>query len=112
VPLQNTSLISYLPATSYSLRLRGVRFSYLSGLECTFAKDDASRQRALTTFRTADLLAGRRILSPTVPGVIVSGQISSAVARYILQRTMTVGMGILFILVAALMLGEVILNVR
>jgi len=48
----------------------------------------------------------------TVPGVIAGGQIGSAVARYIPQRTMTVGMGILFILVAALMLGEVILNVR
>ncbi len=48
----------------------------------------------------------------TVPGVIVGGQIGSAVARYIPQRTMTVGMGIFFILVAALMLGEVILNVR
>jgi uncharacterized membrane protein YfcA len=48
----------------------------------------------------------------TVPGVIVGGQIGSAVARYIPQRTMMVGMGILFIVVAALMLGEVILNVR
>ena len=44
--------------------------------------------------------------------MIVGGQIGSAVARYIPQRTMMVGMGILFILVAALMLGEVILNVR
>lgn len=48
----------------------------------------------------------------TAPGVIAGGQIGSAVARYIPQRTMTVGMGVLFILVAVLMLGEVILNVR
>lgn len=47
-----------------------------------------------------------------VPGVIVGGQISSVVARYIPQRTMTISMGILFILVAALVLGKVILNVR
>ncbi len=48
----------------------------------------------------------------TVPGVIAGGQIGSAVARYMPQRTMMVGMGIRFILVAALMLGEEILNVR
>ncbi len=48
----------------------------------------------------------------TVPGVIAGGQIGSAVARYVPQRTMMVGMGILFILVAVLMLGEAILNVR
>ncbi len=36
----------------------------------------------------------------TVPGVIIGGQICSAV------------IGILFVMVAALMLGEVILNVR
>ena len=48
----------------------------------------------------------------TVPRVIVGGQSGSAVARYMPQRTMTLGMGILFIVVAALMLGEVILNVR
>ncbi len=48
----------------------------------------------------------------TVPGVTVGGQIGSAVARYIPQRTIMVGIGILFILVAALMLGEAILNVR
>lgn len=48
----------------------------------------------------------------TVPGVIVGGQVGSAVARYLPQRAMMVGMGFLFILVAALMLGEVTLNVR
>ena len=48
----------------------------------------------------------------TVPGVIAGGQIGSAVARYIPQCTLMIGTGILFILVAALMLAEVILNVR
>ena len=44
--------------------------------------------------------------------MIVGGQIGSAVARYVSQRAMMVGMGLLFILVAASMLGEVVLNVR
>ena len=48
----------------------------------------------------------------TLAGVIVGSQIGSAVIRCISQRTMMVGMGILFILVAVLVLGEVILNVR
>ena len=43
---------------------------------------------------------------------IVGGQSGSAVARYIPQCKLMVGMGILFILVAGLVLGEVILNVR
>ncbi len=51
-------------------------------------------------------------MSPTAPGVIAGGQISSVVARYNPQRTMTVGVEILFILVATLVLGAAILNVR
>jgi hypothetical protein len=42
----------------------------------------------------------------------MGGQISSAVAGCIPQRTMMVGMEIHLVLVAALMLVEVILNVR
>ncbi len=66
-----------------------------------FAQGDHSELRTILS-----------LLFFTVPGVIAGGQIGSAVARYIPQRTMMVGMGILFILVAGLMLGEVILNVR
>ena len=110
------SLISYLPATSYCLRLRSARFSYLSELECTFGKDDPPQLQAPVTSRTAHLFSELgtilSLLLFTVPGVIAGGQIGSAVARYIPQGTMTVGMGILFTLVAALLLGEVIPNVR
>jgi hypothetical protein len=60
-PAESFSLISYLPAPFCCLRLRGVHFSYLSGLECTFAKDDLYRQEAPITFSTADPFAGRRI---------------------------------------------------
>lgn len=45
----------------------------------------------------------------TVPGVILGGQLGSRVASRIPQRTLERGLGILFILVAALTLGEVIL---
>ena len=45
----------------------------------------------------------------TVPGVILGGQLGSRVARIITQRTMETGLGVLFILVAVLTLGEVIL---
>lgn len=50
------------------------------------------------------------ILVFTVPGVIVGAQVGSAVARHIPQRTLTIGMGVLFILLAALLLGEVTLG--
>lgn len=50
------------------------------------------------------------ILVFTVPGVIVGAQVGSAVARHIPQRALTIGMGALFILVAALLLGEVALG--
>ncbi|CAN5838862.1 sulfite exporter TauE/SafE family protein [soil metagenome] len=43
----------------------------------------------------------------TIPGVVVGAQLGSAVARYIPQRVLMISMGILFILVAALLLGEV-----
>lgn len=46
----------------------------------------------------------------TVPGVIVGAQVGSAVSRHIPQRALTIGMGALFILVAALLLGEVALG--
>lgn len=45
----------------------------------------------------------------TVPGVIIGGQLGSLVAEKIPQRTLEVGLGFLFILVAALTLGQVIL---
>lgn len=45
----------------------------------------------------------------TVPGVILGGQLGSRVASRIPQRTLERGLGVLFILVAALTLGEVIL---
>lgn len=45
----------------------------------------------------------------TVPGVILGGQLGSWVASRISQRTMETAVGLLFILVAALTLGEVIL---
>jgi hypothetical protein len=65
VPAEYFSLSHKLPpGRPCWLRLHGAHFSYLSGLECTFAKDDRSQQRAPTTFRTADLLDGRKILSP------------------------------------------------
>ncbi|MDQ4106742.1 MAG: sulfite exporter TauE/SafE family protein, partial [Actinomycetota bacterium] len=47
-----------------------------------------------------------------IPGVVIGAQAGSAVARYIPQRTLIIAMGILFILVAALLLGKVALNVR
>ncbi len=45
----------------------------------------------------------------TVPGVILGGQLGSWVASRISQHTMETAVGLLFILVAALTLGEVIL---
>jgi len=45
----------------------------------------------------------------TVPGVIIGGQIGSRVASKIPQRNLEIGLAILFILVAALTLGQVIL---
>lgn len=49
-----------------------------------------------------------QLLLFTVPGVIIGGQLGSAVARRIPQRTMERTMGVLFLLVGALMLGQVI----
>lgn len=45
----------------------------------------------------------------TVPGVIIGGQLGTIVASRISQRTMETGVAVLFILVGALTLGEVIL---
>jgi uncharacterized membrane protein YfcA len=45
----------------------------------------------------------------TVPGVIIGGQIGSRVASHIPQRALEIGLAVLFILVAALTLGQVIL---
>jgi len=45
----------------------------------------------------------------TVPGVILGGQIGSRVASKIPQRSLEIGLAILFIIVAALTLGQVIL---
>ncbi len=46
----------------------------------------------------------------TVPGVIIGGQLGPLVASRISQHTLERGLAILFILVAALVLGEVILR--
>lgn len=45
----------------------------------------------------------------TVPGVIIGGQIGSRVPGKIPQHTLEVGLVVLFILVALLALGQVIL---
>lgn len=45
----------------------------------------------------------------TVPGVIIGGQLGTVVAGRISQRTMEMGVAVLFILVAVLTLGEVLL---
>ena len=45
----------------------------------------------------------------TVPGVIIGGQIGSRVASRIPQRTLEISLAVLFILVAALTLGQVVL---
>ena len=45
----------------------------------------------------------------TVPGVIIGGQLGSLVASRISQHTLERGLGALFILVAAITLGEVVL---
>ena len=45
----------------------------------------------------------------TVPGVIIGGQVGSRVASLIPQRTLEISLAVLFILVAALTLGQVIL---
>jgi len=45
----------------------------------------------------------------TVPGVVLGAQLGSAAAERIPQRTMERGLGVLFILVAVLTLGEVVL---
>lgn len=44
----------------------------------------------------------------TVPGVIIGGQLGSRVASRIPQRTLEIGLALLFILVAALTLGQAI----
>jgi uncharacterized membrane protein YfcA len=45
----------------------------------------------------------------TVPGVIVGAQLGSKVASHISQKVLERGLGVLFVLVATLTLGEVIL---
>jgi uncharacterized membrane protein YfcA len=45
----------------------------------------------------------------TVPGVIIGAQLGSHVARRISQHTLERTLGVLFILVAALTLGEALL---
>jgi hypothetical protein len=45
----------------------------------------------------------------TVPGVILGGQLGSRIASHISQRVLERGLSVLFILVAALTLGEVLL---
>ena len=55
------------------------------------------------------LLTVLNIVIFTIPGVILGGQLGSRVANRISQTTMERSLGALFILVAALTLGEVIL---
>lgn len=50
-----------------------------------------------------------RVVIFTAPGVVIGGQLGTMVAQRISQRTMELGIAILFILVALLTLGEVIL---
>ena len=45
----------------------------------------------------------------TVPGVVIGGQIGPLVAVRVSQRSMERGLAVLFILVAALMIGEIVL---
>jgi hypothetical protein len=57
----------------------------------------------------AALSAVLRICLFTVPGVIIGGQNGSRVACKIPQHTLEIGLAALFILVAVLTLGQVIL---
>jgi uncharacterized membrane protein YfcA len=45
----------------------------------------------------------------TVPGVIIGGQIGSRIASHIPQRSLEIGLAVIFIVVAGLTLGQVIL---
>lgn len=45
----------------------------------------------------------------TVPGVLIGGQVGPAVSERIPERTMELGMGLLFLAVSLLLLGEVVL---
>jgi uncharacterized membrane protein YfcA len=45
----------------------------------------------------------------TVPGVIIGAQLGSTVARRISQDNLERGLGVLFVIVAALTLGEILL---
>ncbi len=47
------------------------------------------------------------VLSFTVPGVLIGGQIGPMVSERIPDRWLEIGMGVLFLLVALLMLGDV-----
>lgn len=68
----------------------------------------ASTGHAVQFFRgdTGELGTIVNLLVFTIPGVVIGAQLGSAVARYIPQRALTIAMGVLFILVAALLLGE------
>lgn len=44
----------------------------------------------------------------TVPGVIIGGQVGSRVASRIPPRTLEIGLAVLFILVAALTLSQIV----
>ena len=49
-------------------------------------------------------------MAEVVPGVIIGGQIGPVVSSRISQHTLERGLAALFIIVAALMLGEVVLR--
>ncbi len=58
---------------------------------------------------TETLLQVASIVIFTVPGVIIGGQIGPAIAKRIPDRVMELSLGILFVIVAALTIGEVVL---
>lgn len=68
----------------------------------------ASTGHAVQFFRgdTSELGTIVNLLIFTIPGVVIGAQLGSLVARYIPQQVLMIAMGILFILVAALLLGE------
>ena len=43
----------------------------------------------------------------TVPGVVIGGQVGAAIAQKIPQKALERGLGILFIVIAVMTLGEV-----
>jgi hypothetical protein len=78
-----------------------VAFTALSAATGHLFQFISSGQETLTLVASISLF--------TVPGVIIGGQLGSSVTGRISQHTLERGLGILFILVAVLTLGEVLL---